>query len=96
MGNTKASYQIRSEQREEIIRKIEEMFGLKHYYNEDYIHMRGDEGSGIESVGMSLEKDVIKVRVVIEDDSLLDKFNSILGEPTRVKSRRRRPELNVG
>ena len=92
MGNTKAAYEVKLEQRDEIIKKIEETFGLRHYYNEDYIHMRGDEGSGIESVGMSLERDVIKVRVVIEDDSLLEKFNSILGEPTRVKSRRRRPE----
>ena len=93
MGSTKVYYEARPDQREEIIEKIERTFGLRHYYNEDFIHMRGKEESGIESVGMSLEKDVIKIRIVLEDDSLLEKFISILGEPKKVKSRRERPEL---
>ncbi len=91
MASTKVFYEVIPDRREEILEKMENMFGLRPSYNEDYIHMRGDEESGIESVGMSLEKEVIKVMVVLEDDSLLEKFNAILGEPTRIKGRRRRP-----
>ncbi len=91
MARTKAFYEFKPDQREDVLKKLENAFGLGYSYNEDYIHMR-DEENGIESVGMSLEKEVIKVMVVITDDSLLEKFNSVLGEPTKVKSRRRKPD----
>ena len=55
---------------------------------EDYISMRGEEESGIETVRLSIEEETIKVMVVLDDDSLLEKFNSILGEPSKIKGRR--------
>ncbi len=91
MVRTKAYYEFEPDQREEILKKLEDAFGMGYSYNEEYIHMR-DEENGIESVGMSLEKEVIKVRVVITEDSLLDKFNAVLGKPKKVKSRKRRSE----
>ena len=91
MSRTKAYYEFKPDQREEILKKLEDAFGLGYSYNEDYIHLR-DEESGIESIGMSLEKEVIKVRIVITEDSLLEKFRLVLGEPKKVKSRRRRPD----
>lgn len=89
--NIKAFYTIEQDQREDILKALEENFGLKGTYIEDYISMRGKEESGIETVRVSLEDEVIKVMVVLEDNSLLGKFNSILGEPSRIKRRRRRP-----
>jgi hypothetical protein len=91
MERIKAFYEFKPDKREEVLKKLENAFGLGYSYNEDYIHMR-DEENGIESVGMSLEKEVIKVMIVITDDSLLEKFNSVLGEPIKVKSRRRKPD----
>jgi hypothetical protein len=89
MSRTKAYYEFKLNQREEILKKLEDAFGLGYSVNEDYIHLR-DEENGIESIGLSLEKEIIKVRVVITEDSLLEKFNSVLGEPTKIKSRRRK------
>lgn len=92
MANIKAFYTIEPNQREDILKAMDESFGLKGTHIEDYISMRGKEESGIETVRFSLEDEVIKVMVVLEDDSLLKKFNSILGEPERIKGRRRRPD----
>jgi len=92
MANIKAFYTIEQDQREDILKALDENFGLKGTYIEDYISMRGKEESGIETVRLSLEDEVIKVMVVLEDDSLLEKFTSVLGEPTRIKGRRRRPD----
>lgn len=92
MANIKAFYTIEQNQREDILKALDDNFGLKGTYIEDYISMRGEEESGIETIRLSIEGEVIKVMVVVEDDSLLEKFNSILGEPTRIKGRRRRPE----
>jgi len=92
MANIKAFYNIDKDQREDILKTLDENFGLKGTYIEDYITMRGKEESGIEAVRLSLEEDVIKVMVVLEDDSLLEKFNTILGEPNRVKGRRQRSD----
>ena len=92
MANIKAFYTIEPNQREDILKAMDESFGLKGTHIEDYISMRGKEESGIEAVRFSLEDEVIKVMVVLEDDSLLKKFNSILGEPKRIKGLRRRPD----
>jgi len=83
----KAFYETDLEKRDEILEAFERTFSLKPTFIEDYISMRGGEGCGIETVRMSLEKDVIKVLVVLYDQSLLEKFNNILGNPTRVKGR---------
>ena len=91
MQRTKAFYEFKPDQREEILKKLNTAFGLGYSYNEDFIHMR-DEEKGIESIGISLEKEAIKVMVVLTDDSLLEKFNSVLGEPTRIKSRGHRAD----
>jgi hypothetical protein len=91
MANIKAFYTVEQDQREDILKALDENFGLKGTYIEDYISMRGKEESGIENVRLSLENDIIKVMVVLEDDSLLEKFNTILGEPSRIKGRRGRP-----
>ena len=92
MAKIKVFYKIKQDQREEVLKALDEKFGLEGTTIEDYISMRGKEESGIESIRLSLEDEIIKVMVVLEDDSLLEKFNSILGEPTRIKGRRRRPE----
>lgn len=91
MANIKAFYTIELRQREDILKALEESFALKGDYIEDYISMRGIEESGIENVRLSIEDEVIKVMVVLDDDSLLEKFNSILGNPYKIKGRRRRP-----
>ncbi|MDH4214418.1 MAG: hypothetical protein OEV85_10885 [Candidatus Thorarchaeota archaeon] len=87
MRNMKAFYEIHLDKRDEILEAIEKAFSLKPTFIDDYISMRGGEGSGIETVRMSLEKDVIKVLVVLYNQSLLEKFNSILGNPTKVRGR---------
>lgn len=92
MANIKVFYTIEPNQREDILKAMDESFGLKGTHIEDYISMRGKEESGIETVRFSLEDEVIRVMVVLEDDSLLKKFNSILGEPKRTKRLRRRPD----
>ncbi|MGY5880030.1 MAG: hypothetical protein RTV31_07250 [Candidatus Thorarchaeota archaeon] len=92
MSNLKAFYNIEQNKKEDILKALDENFGLKGTLVEDYISMRGTEESGIETVRLSLEDDVIKVMVVLGDDALLEKFNAILGEPRKVKGRRRRPD----
>lgn len=89
MSKIKAFYNIERGQKEDILKALDENFGLKGTYIEDYISMRGKEESGIETVRLSLEYEVIKIMVVLEDDSLLEKFNAILGEPSRIKGLRR-------
>ena len=89
MAKVKAFYNVPSEQREDILNALDEKFGLRGTLDEDYISMRGEEETGIEAVRLSLEEGVIKVMVALEDDSLLDEFNSIFGEPRKVKGRRR-------
>ncbi len=91
MSKIKAFYKIEQDQRENVLKALDENFGLKGTSIEDYISMRGKEESGIETVRLSLEDEIIKIMVVLEDDSLLEKFNAILGEPSRIKGRRRRP-----
>ena len=88
MRDIKAYYEVSPNQQDMILAKLDESFSLKPTYIEDYISMRGKEESGIETVRFSVEKDVIKVMVVLLDESLLDQFNSILGTPTKVKGRR--------
>ena len=90
MVNIKAFYNVELSKKEDILKALDENFGLKGSYDEDYISMRGTEESGIETVRLSFEGEIIKAMVVLEDDSLLDKFNAILGEPRKVKGRRRR------
>jgi hypothetical protein len=89
MRTIKAFYEVNPDQRDEILNKLDEVFGLRPTYIEDYISMRGKEESGIETVRLSLEKDVIKVMAVLLDESLLVQFNNILGIPTKVKGRRK-------
>ncbi len=89
MSKIKAFYSIKQNQKEDILKALDENFGLKGTYIEDYISMRGKEESGIETVRLSLEYEVIKIMVVLEDDSLLERFNTILGKPSRIKGRRR-------
>ncbi len=91
MANIKAFYTIEHRQREDILKALNESFELKGDYIEDYISMRGKEESGIETVRLSIEDEVIKVMIVLDDDSLLEKFNSILGEPYKIKGLKRRP-----
>ncbi len=88
MAKVRAFYTIPYSQREDILDALEKNFGLKRTINEDYISMRGRQETGIEAVRLSLEEGVIKVLVALEDDSLLEKFNLILGEPRKIKSRR--------
>jgi hypothetical protein len=90
MTKVKAFYDIAEELRENILNALDENFGLRGSADEDYISLRGREESGIEAVRLSLEDGVIKVIVSLEDDSLLEKFNAVLGEPKRIKGRRRR------
>jgi len=92
MGNIKAFYKVAENKREDILNALDEHFGLKGTYIENYISMRGKEESGIETVRLSIEGEIIKIMVVLENDTLLDKFNSILGEPDKIKGRRRRPD----
>ena len=89
MANIKAFYTVEENRREDILKALDDNFGLKGTYIENYISMRGKEESGIETVRLSIEGEIIKIMVVLEDDTLLDRFNSILGEPTNVKGRRR-------
>ena len=88
MSNIKVFYEINPQKRDEILKLLEDEFSLKPTYVEDYITMRGIEESEIETVRMSLESDAIKVMVVLQNDTLLDKFNEILGTPIRIKGRR--------
>ncbi|TFG32954.1 hypothetical protein EU528_02005 [Candidatus Thorarchaeota archaeon] len=88
MANIKAFYNVDENLREDILKALDENFGLKGTYIENYISMRGKEESGIETVRLSIEGETIKIMVVLENDTLLDKFNAILGEPTKIKGRR--------
>lgn len=90
MAKIKAFYNIKQNEKEDTLKALDENFGLKGTYIEDYISMRGKEESGIETVRLSFEDDVIKVMVVLENDSLLEKFNAILGEPRKIKGQRRK------
>jgi translation initiation factor 2 alpha subunit (eIF-2alpha) len=85
--NTRIFYEITSERLEEILDALDQELGLKPTYVENYITMRGQEESGIETVRLSLEGAIIKVLVVLESPVLLEKFNSIFGEPTKVKGK---------
>ena len=85
MRALKAFYEVSLEKHEELIEALENHFSLKPTYSENYISMRGNKDSGIETVRMSLEKDAIKILVVLYDRELLDKFNNILGTPSKVK-----------
>ena len=87
----KAFYSVRQDQQEEILIALDENFGLKGTSIEDYISMRGIEESGIENVRLSIEDEEIKVMIVLNDDTLLERFNSILGEPYKIKGRGRQP-----
>ena len=89
MAKIKAFYDISPKNRENILNALEENFGLKGSFDEDYISLRGKEETGIEAVRFSIEEGVIRVLVALEDESLLEKFNSILGEPKKIKGRRR-------
>jgi DNA-binding transcriptional MerR regulator len=88
MGNIRIFYEADPQRREEILELLDNEFSLKPTYVEAYITMRGTEDSDIETVRMSLESDVIKIMVVLHSDNLLEKFNEILGTPTRIKGRR--------
>jgi len=88
MANIKAFYNVEENRREDILKALDDNFGLKGTYIENYISMRGKEESGIETVRLSIEGEIIKIMVVLEDDALLDKFNAILGEPRKIKGRR--------
>ncbi|TFH00885.1 MAG: hypothetical protein E4H14_19200 [Candidatus Thorarchaeota archaeon] len=85
MANIKAFYNIEENKKEDILKALDDSFGLKGTYIENYISMRGKEESGIETVRLSIEGDMIKIMVVLEDNSLLEKFNAILGQPWKVK-----------
>jgi hypothetical protein len=89
LANIKAFYEIQETKKENILNALDEEFGLKGTTVEDYISMRGSEDSGIETVRLSIEGDVIKIMIVLEDDTLLERFTSLLGEPKKVKGRRR-------
>ncbi len=89
MANIKAFYEVQESKKEYILKALDEEFGLKGTTVEDYISMRGSEEGGIETVRLSIEGDVIKIMVVFEDDSLLDRFTTLLGEPKKIKGRRR-------
>ncbi len=89
MANIKAFYNVEENKREDILKALDDNFGLKGTYIENYISMRGKEESGIETVRLSIEGEIIKIMVVLENDTLLDKFNAILGEPRKIKGRRR-------
>jgi hypothetical protein len=89
MANIKAFYNVEENKREDILKALDDNFGLKGTYIENYISMRGKEESGIETVRLSIEGEIIKIMVVLENDTLLDKFNAILGEPRKIKGLRR-------
>jgi hypothetical protein len=85
--NTRVSYEITSDRRKEVLDSLNQKFGLLPTYVEDYITMRGKEESGIETVRMSLEGAIIKILVVLENPALLERFNRIIGEPTKIKGK---------
>jgi hypothetical protein len=85
--NTRIFYEIALERREEILDALNQEFGLKPTYVENYITMRGEEESGIETVRLSLEGAIIKILVVLESPFLLEKFNNIIGKPTKIKGK---------
>ena len=57
MANIKAFYTIEQNKQEEILKALDENFGLKGTSIEDYISMRGEEESGIETVRLSIEEE---------------------------------------
>jgi hypothetical protein len=85
--NTRVFYEIEARKRIEVLNSLEQEFGLRPTYVEDYITMRGQEESGIETVRMSLEGDDIKILVVLENPNLIEGFNRIFGEPIKVKGK---------
>jgi len=85
LADIKIFYDISIDRKSEILDSLTTSFGISGTQDEDYISIRGEEGSGIETVRLHLEQDKISVMVVLTDESLVEKFNSILGQPKKIK-----------
>ena len=84
----KLFYKIEPSQYREALDKIKEKFGMHEEVDEARTMLLLDSEDTIELVsGMydPNQDDVAQVRVVLVDDSLRGFFDSILGEPYRVK-----------
>jgi hypothetical protein len=88
MAGIKVFYTIESSHLQSVLDGIDAAFGLKPSYDENYVSMRGSEDSGIETVRMSLEGNIVKIMVVLCDDSFIEGFSRIIGTPTKIKGRR--------
>ncbi|MFW9966540.1 MAG: hypothetical protein ACFFEA_05245 [Candidatus Thorarchaeota archaeon] len=64
---------------------VQAKFGRAPNYIESSILMYGEEESGLEVVKLSLEGEEIKVLVTVTDAELLQFFNSLLGNPIKIK-----------
>jgi len=85
LADIKIFYDITTDRKSEILDKLKADFGLNGTQDEDYISIRGGEGSGIETVRLRIEKERISVMVVLTEKSLVERFNSILGQPKKIK-----------
>ena len=88
MADIKIFYDISIDRKSEILDSLKADIDLAGTQDEDYISIRGEEGSGIETVRLRLEKDKISVMVVLTDKTLIDKFNAIFGQPKKIKGLR--------
>ncbi len=91
LADIKIYYDVPIDMKSKILDSLKADFNLDAMEDEDYISIRGEEGTGIEAIRLRLEREEISVLVVLTDDSLIEKFNSILGQPKKIKGQKSLP-----
>lgn len=88
MNSLKLFYKVDPAIYRECLDKIRRKFGMHEDIDEEKTILTLDDDSQIEQVRASYnptEDDFVHVRVVLNDESLRQFFDSVLGEPYRVK-----------
>jgi hypothetical protein len=84
----KLYYNVKSEDYERCLQKIKEKFSMHMEVDEARTTLRTEDQSRIERVIGTFDSntdEAAQVRVVLEDESLKEFFDSVLGEPYRVR-----------
>ncbi len=84
----KLFYRVAPEKYREMLDRVREEFGMHEDVDEDKTILTLDDDSQIEQVRASYdpaEDEFVHVRVVLNDESLRGFFDSVFGEPYKVK-----------
>lgn len=85
LKKVKAHYVASIDQKDNIIKAVQEKFGKAPEIIESWMVISGEEDGGLEYFKLSVEEDTIKVLVKLSDDSLLSFFNGLIGKPVKMK-----------